>query len=380
VTPASRLERINAALLEPFVRKALSSEEAMVARWDCDVIKGTWTPPGRIVCHLTGQARSGARPVPWSLYLRIPEPPMSHRDPVRREPFHRDLMLYGSGILDRLPDGIAAPRLLGVTEHPDDEPWMWFEDAGADEAIGWPQERFGLAAFHLGRMHGAFLESPDMSAWPRLDRSHWSRQGMARMLTRADVPAVFTRFEGHPLTNALWDTDLGAGIRRLWSEREAFAEALDGLPRTLCHGDFCMPNLMSRLRGDGEDETVLIDWQYAGWSQIGADIAGLIADSSILPVRRKVAEPEEFTPMMLEAYLSGLRDAGCGDCLAVARFACLAALAFRWAMCALLSLDGGVLRREPTSENRAELEQRLDASVRAQQFLLGLAEEAREFV
>lgn len=46
--------------------------------------------------------------------------------------------------------------------------------------------------------------------------------------------------------------------------------------------------------------------QNSGFRQIGEDITGFIADSSIMPVRRKAAEPEEFTELILGGYLSGL--------------------------------------------------------------------------
>ncbi|GAG30037.1 unnamed protein product, partial [marine sediment metagenome] len=250
---------------------------------------------------------------------------------------HRELMLYRSGLLDGLPDGIAAPHLLGVTEFPDDEPWMWFEDVAGEESIGWPVARFELAARHYGRLKGAFLDSSALAACPQLDRSGWFMKGVVQ--TFRQIPAVFEAFRTHPLTSELWDADLGKQVREFWDSREILVQALDRMPRTLCHGDSCIPNLMSRRRDDGRDQTVLIDWQYAGRSQMGPDIAGLIADSSLLPVRRKVAEPEEFTEMMLEAYLCGLRDSGQEESIRVARFGCLATLAYPWGLCVLLELD-----------------------------------------
>jgi len=378
VTEGSRLRRIKVDLLQPFVRRALGDEAAVITAWDCEVIKGQPTPPGGLVCRLTGRAGNGDYEVPWSLYLRVPEPPMSHRDPIRRAPFHRELLLYRSGVLGNLPEGTAAPRLLGVTEYPDDEPWMWLEDVTAAQAREWPEKRFELAAFHFGRLQGAFLDDPDLSAHPQLDRTNWLKPGLARIFKQ--VPHVLARFQAHPLTGALWDGNLGTGVRRLWAERGTFADALDRMPGTLCHGDFCIPNLMSRRLGDGRQETVLIDWEYGGWSQIGGDIAGLIADSSILPVRRKVADPAEFTEMMLEGYLSGLRDAGREDALTIARFACLATLALPWGLLVLLSLNGTVLQQEPGEGSHAGLKCELDTYVRRQEFVLRVADRARKLL
>jgi len=375
---SDRLERISGQLLLPLARKALADDRADVIGWSCDVIKGTSIPPGRMVCRIRGRAVSGGHDVPWSIFLKVPEPSMQHRDPIRREAFHRELMLYRSGMLDELPHGIASPRLLEVSEYPDDEPWMWFEDVAAEESIGWPAERFALAARHFGRLNGAFLNGPLRAAYPQLDRSVWFEKGVRR--TFGQVPAALEAFRTNPLTKGLWDADLGRQVRELWNSREIFAQALDRMPRTLCHGDLCIPNLMSRMLDDGTDQTVLVDWQYGGWSQIGLDIAGLIADSSLIPVRRKVAEPDEFTEMMLEAYLSGLRDSGQRRSTPIARFGCLAALAYPWGLYVLLGLSEAVLQREPNRENRAHLEAALAQYARTQRFVLGVAKEAKKML
>jgi len=152
---------------------------------------------------------------------------------------------------------------------------------------------------------------------------------------------------------------------------------LDRMPRSLCHGDFCYPNLFARRLADGGDQTVVIDWQYAGRRQIGGDMAGLIADSSILPVRRKAAEPEEFSEMILESYLSGLRAAGWTGDPRIARFACIATLALPWSINLLSSLNGGILAQPLSDESRPQLAEKLEQYAHRQRFLLALAAEAR---
>lgn len=371
----SRLDRINGEVLKPFVREALEAPDVRVTEWDHRVVKGDWASPKGITCRIFGRGTQQAREVSWSLFLKVPSPPLAHPDPLRREPFQRELLLYRSGILDGLPEGIAAPRLLGVLEHADDEPWMWMEDVAGEESLRWPVERFGLAARHFGRLQGVFLAGAPLGDHRWLDISGRLRPALAKSFERA--APVLERFRTHPLTNRLRDTDIGTGLRRLWADREVFLDALDGMPRSLCHGDFCYPNLFARRLGDGADQTVVIDWQYSGRRQIGGDIAGLIADSSVIPVRRKAAEPEAFTEMVLEAYLSGLREAGWKGDMRIARFACLATLALPWSLNLLASLDGRVLRQPPGEENRLQLEQRLDEYVRNQSFLLALADQAR---
>ena len=371
----SRLEQIDAGLLTPLVRKALGSSDARITEWEHCVIKGDWTPPNGIVCRFFGRGARQAEPVQWSVILKVPSPAHLHRDVLRREPFQRELLLYRSGVLDALPNEIAAPRLLGVAEHPGDEPWMWFEDVSGNESLKWPLDRFRLAAYHFGLMQGTFLAGAPLPHPPWMDISGRLKPRLARSFER--VPPVLKKFETHPLTRRLYDSDVGRGVRKLWADRAAFADALDRMPRSLCHGDFCYPNLFARRLPDGSDQTVVIDWQYSGRRQIGGDMAALIADSSILPVRRKAAEPEEFTEMILESYLSGLRAGGWTSDLRIARFACIATLALPWTVNLLSSLDGGVFRQPLGEENRASLEQKLEEYAHRQEFLLSLADEAR---
>jgi len=148
------------------------------------------------------------------------------------------------------------------------------------------------------------------------------------------------------------------------------------MPSSLCHGDFNYTNLFAPQGSVPDDRTFVVDWQYAGWRQIGSDITGLIADCSVAVARRKAAEPEEFLALVLPAWLEGLREAGWNADPAVPRFACLARLALPWTFNLLQGLNGGVLSKPLTPETKAGLEEKLEQYVRNQQFLLTLADEA----
>lgn len=371
----SRLDRIDGDVLAPIVQEALGSPRVGVTEWHHRILKGDGTATKRLVCPVFGRGRLQQRDVSWSVILKVPNPTQTHLDAWHREPFQREPLLYQSGLLDDLPGGICAPRCLGVTEHPDDEPWMWLEDVTGVPALEWPLERFGAAARHLGVLQGAFLAGKPLPDCPWLDSSGWLQAQLAA--SAEPIPAILERLEAHPLTGELCRSEFGKRVRRLWAERAAVFEALDRVPGSLCHGDFNYTNLFARRPPHGQDQTVAVDWQYAGLRQIGEDIAGLIADSSVIPVRRKAAEPEDFAELMLEGYLSGLREAGWPGGLRVARFACLARLALPWSFNLLRSLDGGVLRQPLCENSRPQLEEKLDQYIRRQELLLQLAEEAR---
>jgi hypothetical protein len=152
------------------------------------------------------------------------------------------------------------------------------------------------------------------------------------------------------------------------------------MPQTLCHGDFCYPNAFDCRRSDGEIVTGVIDWQYAGIRQIGSDIAGFIADSSVIPVRRKAAEPEELMEIMLEEYLRGIEESGWKGDIRQVRFACLTYLALPWTFNQLPGLNARVLTQKPTAENRASMEQLVEKFRKPQEFLLDVMDEARRLM
>jgi hypothetical protein len=374
VTATARLARLDMALLTPVVRSALGKEDLVVTTWDCQVVKADPRADGRLVCRVSGRARTGGRDdLPWSVFLKVPNATATHYDPWHREPFQREVLLYESGLLGEMPGGIVAPRLLGLTHWADDEPWMWLQDVTGLPGLQWPVDRFAQVARQFGRMQGAFLAGRPLPDLPWLQTGHWLREQFLTNAARAAVP--WQRFAEHPLTRSLYRSDLGRRVADLWDRREAFLRALDAMPCSLCHGDFNYTNLFAPQGGD-DQRTFVVDWQYAGWRQIGGDIAGLIADCSIGAVRRKAAQPEEFLALVLPAWLEGLHEAGWDADPDVPRFACLARLAVPGTFNLLQGLNGAELSQPLTSETEAGLEEKVGRYVSNQQFLLALADEA----
>lgn len=373
--PPNRLDSVTTELLTPLVRAAVGDSAAAITEWRAEPVKGDGSPGKRFVCRFHGSAVSRGEAVPWSLFLKVPNPTETALDPWHREPFQREVLLVESGVLDGLPGGMAAPRCLRVTRPPDDEPWMWLEDVGGEPALEWPVDRFGTAGSHFGRMQGAFLAGETLPDVPWLDTDGWLQPRLSH--TTRDVPSMLRKLSAHPRTQRLFGSAFGVRLRRLWAERERIWEALGRMPRSLCHGDFNYTNLFARDEATDGPETVAVDWQYAGVRPVGEDIAGLIADSSVVPVRRKAGEPEEFTELVLEAYLAGIREGGWQGDLRRVRFACVARLAFVWSFW-LTSGWGGGLLNGPVSDVDSEAQAtKLDVYVRIQESLFRLADEAR---
>lgn len=373
-----RLRRIDADLLTPIVRESLGKKDASVTGWNCELIKGDGSDEKRLVCRVFGTATAGRDQWPWSVFLKVPEPTHLHYNRWNREPLQREVMLFRSGILEDLPAGMVAPRCLSITEFPDDEPWMWLEHIAGTPSFEWPIDRFGLMAYHLGCMNGVFMDGTHLPDHEWLDNSATFRERLQVGVKESSLALAV--LETNPLTHNLYGSDFGQSLLRLVAEREHFFDALEQVPKTLVHGDFCYSNVFDCDVDGGDPVTGVIDWQYCGIRQIGFDIAGFIADSSVMPVRRKAAEPELFAEIMLENYLRGIEESGWRGDMRKVRFACLTYLAIPWTFYLLPGVGSKLEMKADTADDLARQEQLVEEFKRRQGFLLSVCEEARSLM
>src|SRR3712207_1461846 len=101
-----------AELTEP-VRGALGSATAQVAAWSHDLLYGGMgvAHGNSAVYRIAGAARDRGEAKPWSLVLKILRDP-SHGPAsggAAADGWDREVHAYRSGLLDDLPDGLAAP-------------------------------------------------------------------------------------------------------------------------------------------------------------------------------------------------------------------------------------------------------------------------------
>ena len=107
----------------------------------------------------------------------------------------------------------------------------------------------------------------------------------------------------HPLIHRVCPPETATRFLRLWDQREQFARCLDRLPRTLCHHDLNPSNLFAL-----EEQTVVIDWAYAGVGGIAEDIVGLVVPNPLAEMGADHART--LDEIAFEGYLNGLRDVG----------------------------------------------------------------------
>ncbi len=389
---------LNRDILTPPVRRALADDAAKIVDWRHEPLGYTVrTPVAGGVYRLTGHADARGAVHPWSLVLKIcrspagrtwPDgriaPPGWGMSPTHSQYWRREALAYRSGLLDALPGGLVAPRCFGVDERGDDTIWLWLEEMHEGEQRPWPLARYGVAARHLGHFNGAYLAGRPLPAAP------WLNHGFLRAWTadpaRAALTGEMMRAEtwAHPLVRHAFPDPAVGRLLRLHAERADLLATLERQPQTLCHLDAFPGNLLARRDAMGREQTVALDWAFAGLAAVGEEIGHLVAWSLLLG-EIPVDEAEEFRAVVLAGYGAGLREAGWPVSTeeltrVVARGAAIAA-ALRWAF----SAANRVVRPAFDERARAAMEQAtgqpaaeaMAARARLVSFLLDWLDETR---
>jgi len=283
----------------------LGSKTVEVIDWDIQQIHGG--SGGGVyasaVYRCTGHGRDRGQMVPWSLILKTFFP-AADADPSSPYYPRREAEAYRSGWLDDLPGGLAAPACYGVVEHPDGVIWVWLEEVTGVAGPHWPLERYGLAARHLGQFNGACLVEQPLPIWPWFS-AQWLRRAVAKA---APAMVQLSQVLEHPLVRRWFPGKDSDRFFRMWAERERLLDALDRLPRTICHLDAFSRNLFSR-RGVGGDQTVAIDWAFLGFGAVGEELEPLVC-RSLLFNDVELSQVRELDKIIFAGYLDGLRDVG----------------------------------------------------------------------
>lgn len=384
------LHRLDAATLTPIVRRAVRSHVAQPTSWRWAPVSYAAYLPRRVLVRVVGEADVRGKTVPWQAVIKILEPPavaQPGRAAAATAVWDREVRAYRSGILRRLPAGLAAPRLLHVQTSLAGATWLWLEHV--DDAFGgrWPLAHYGVAARHLGRFNGAYAAARPLPTYRWLNQ-HWAESHSEPGLlpnARRDVAALLA----HPEVRAAFPAPARRRMQRLLDDQPFFLAALASLPRTLCHHDASSANLFARradtapTADDGCDgcdrwQSVAIDWEEIGPGPLGAEAATLVFGTmrrQAFPAQRAA----ELEQTVLEGYQRGLREAGWSGDIGLLRLGYAAAVALRWfvvpAVLRLLagSAPSGHTARTTNQPNKAVVTQRLALL----HFLLDCADEAR---
>ncbi len=164
------------------------------------------------------------------------------------------------------------------------------------QVIGATLEQTEVAIDELAKLHGAF--------WGRVETLEW-------------VPGIADSYHADTMLDLAvsgWDKMVDTYgdllLEPTRGQKDAFLSAIPKLqhdrnsqPRTLCHGDFRMENLLYGTRPD-QHPVVVIDWQGPLRCRGMFDVALFLCQSTKTEVRR------EHELVLLERYTQGLLRAG----------------------------------------------------------------------
>lgn len=306
INEAFVLESIGLAALTEIARQAAGVDDLVLGQWRVEQIGGGLGNPVSVgLYRVDGHGRVGGEPMPWSAILKVIQSPANAgwsdmgegEDQTHWNYWKRELLVYRSGFLNTLPDGLTAPRCYSAQELPGDLACLWLEEIADDRGGVWPLERYALAARHLGRLNGLYAGARPLPNYPWLGRRRL-RQWYDLFPTWRTIPWE------HPLVNGRYPAPEIANLRRMMLEGEDFIDRLDRLPQTICHGDSYPTNF--KTRGPAWDEqTVALDWALAQVGAIGYDLGGLSFGAYLnLPER----DLSEVDGSLFDAYMAGLGD------------------------------------------------------------------------
>jgi hypothetical protein len=301
-------------------RAALGDATADVASWERTPL--AWlaiAPTTKELTRYSGLTSDGRS---WSAILKVLRRPESQWN----QDWRREADVYASGVLERLPPGIFAPRLYAI-EDGDAQVSLWLEEVIESELV-WPLARYAVAARDLGRFNGAYLAGRALPDAPPL-RDDW----LARWVTMTGEPsrAILDdhAFAAHELVQQAVSPSTLDRVREFHARRTLLFEALARLRPTVSHLDAWRANLIARDTA-GATETVAIDWSLLGLAPAGQEIAIFVTGARVwLGLNAKDAGA--VGELSFHSYVDGLRDAGWSADESEVRFA-YAASAALWAV------------------------------------------------
>jgi hypothetical protein len=302
-----QMKAIDPARLTQAVRKDLKRPAFEIRDWTVRTLnsQGIINPEGLFLFQGSGMDldQPGAGLLDWGVVVKNFVTPPAEAAPHDLWYWKREVCLFQSGLLERLPGPARGPASYGVFES--ETGWqIWMEYAKDESPARWTLDHYRLAARALGCLNArCYLDGiPPAEPWMsrELPRS-WLDSGDAFL-------PDWREYKSPSLQQAITREDFLRAVR-LNDLRERFFEVLNRLPHVFAHNDAHRRNLIIRKNLDGQDEVVLLDWAMAGLSPLGSELYALIGASASL----NEVEPEDLPKleeMVLAEYLDSLQEAG----------------------------------------------------------------------
>jgi hypothetical protein len=390
----AQLDAIDGDTLVPIVRLVLNRNRATVVDWSYAPLgHGVINPVTAGLFKVAGKASDEGKHLPWSVILKIIHwvdlrgTPLA--DDYMNEPgdwnyWKREALVYQSGILDDWQGDLVPVRCYAVNEQADSSVWLWLEHIKEPCARTWDRERHVVAARHFGQFNAAYRSHRPRLEPPWLCRRFlrkWLRTSMGFGL--ADT-AADPAFWAHARVRHVFPIPIASQVIALLDNADRLLGFLEQQPQVQSHLDSHYVNLFARTGARGQEQTVVIDWSYLGTAAVGVDL-GMQISGNLYDLQIDPADARAYYEAALEAYLTGLGDAGWRGSPQAVRAACATAAALRLVPFGLLRLrqfvevgeEGSWVERLARQQG-STVEETLQRWGQAITFLLELGQEAQQ--
>jgi hypothetical protein len=308
----SYVDYIDDVTWQRLVSALLHSENAeIISRHTREIFVGVGA--GTRLYRVTGTATGRRRPLHWTMIIKVLTLDQLSFQSISTDQsawdyWKREWHIYQSPWQQQLSGPLVAPRCLAtgdlLAETAEELAWIAMEDLEGMGHRPWPHGRFREVARQLGIFNGEYLAGRPLPTDPWLSRDWlrgWTEEAGPLIEILPTVP-------DHPVAGQIFTADVIDDVIGLWDQREKLYEALDQLPRTLCHNDVFPRNLF--VGGpDHPERSVAIDWAFCGPAPVGQELTALVGASQAFSESR----PERWDDLerdCLDGYAEGLRRAG----------------------------------------------------------------------
>ncbi|MCS7463925.1 aminoglycoside phosphotransferase family protein [Paenibacillus doosanensis] len=347
-----------------YVRKLIGHDSITLGEWSCS--RHGWQASNIVtggLYRVEGTALAQDRPIRWSMIVKIVVPAAGSQGPAHYNYWKREILAYQSGLLEKLPSVIRAPRCYGVEEKEDKTVWIWMEEVSDYYKGQWSGKQYEDVARCLGRFNGAYGSVEALPSAPWLC-SNWLSSWVEECDKYDNGIARKQEVWAHPSVKELFPSDTFRRYSEFCRMRSRLLDGLSRLPKVFTHNDAWRPNLYLQ-----EDGTVAaIDWAFAGIAGVGEELGryyGLCLHSGL----GASFDMAELAEKFLQRYYEGLEDAGWNGGLRQVRFGFLTAAGIRCGMLIPKLMDKALQGDRDESES---LLNQIEAALQ----LLGMAEEA----
>ncbi len=338
------LREINDSKLAAIVRRSIKRDQFHIQGWKARKLDGGIGNPVSLgLYRFEGVGVDEGEWQDWSIILKVIQSPANQGyfnigegdDPTHWNFWKRELLVYQSGWLENLPEGISAPHCYEAVELPGNIAGMWLEDVPDSFSGNWPLYRYALTARHLGRLNGTYISRRELPSYPWLSH-HRTRQWLNTIAWQDfpwDHPRVRQQFPAQEINS----------FRHMLQEHNRFLDKLEQLPFTVSHGDTYPTNFKSRRSNRNQEQTVAMDWALAGVEPLGDDLGQLVYGTYMSLKGYKL---HDISHTLFTSYVNGLEDSGCRVDPKWVRFGYVTSAAFRVGLFKLLLLQQAINKEE----------------------------------